>query len=284
MKIRKALALTLILAILFSAVAGTQLVNFATANPNPFPFGEAVPPDASTEPPTITISSTIVNGNNVTINFKAIVGESTTAFSTWLSKIYYTTDWNQNRTYVYQFHDPIQNILDVRKRTEYSLCELNIPEGKHAITVYALEEGKYIRQATMHVFNITSFSSVNFTINTMPPNVSVLSVENITYGVSDLPLNFAISEPASKISYVLDNQDNVTINGNTTLTDLAKGVHNVTVYAWDAAGNVGASETIYFSMAEPQSEPFPTPLVIAPVASVGVVSLGLLVYFKKLKK
>ncbi len=202
---RKA-SVTLITVFLITAAAGTQLVDFAAANPNPFPFGEDVPPDSNTEPPTIIISSTIVNGNNVTINFKVSVGESITAFSTWISKVYYNADWNQNRTYVYQFYDPIQNILDVQKRTEYSLCELNIPEGKHTITVYALEEGKYIRQANMHMFNITSFSSVNFTINTMPPNVSVLSMENKTYVASDVPLNLTVNESVSQIKYSFDGQ------------------------------------------------------------------------------
>jgi hypothetical protein len=282
MEKKELLTAIIILTLLFSAVAGTQLVNFATANPNPFPFGEAVPPDASTKPPTITVSSTIVNGNNVTINFKATVGESTTAFSAWISKVYYNSDWNHNRTYVYQFYDPIQNILDVQKRTEYSLCELNIPEGKHTITVYALEEGKYIRQATMHMFNITSFSSVNFTINTMPPNVSVLSVESKTYVATDVPLTFTVNESVSHIKYSLDGQDNVTIAGNTTLSGLPVGVHNVTVYAWDAVGNVGASETVYFTIAEPEPEPFPTTLVAtASGATIVLVSTGLLVYFRK---
>jgi hypothetical protein len=57
------------------------------------------------------------------------------------------------------------------------------------------------------------------------------------------------------------------------------GVHNVTVYAWDTAGNVGASETITFTVT-----PFPTaPVVAASVASIAVVTAGLLVYFKKRK-
>ncbi len=279
---RKALVLTVIWALLFSAVAGTQFVNFATANPNPFPFGEDVLPDESTNPPTIEILSTVVNGNNVTINFKAEVGKSTTAFYTSISKVYYTSDWNKNRTYVYQFYDPVHDVLDVHKRLEYSLCELTVPEGKHTITVYALEEGTYIRRAAMHAFNSTNFSSVNFTINTMPPNVSVLSVENKTYFTYDIPLSFTVNEAASQIQYSLDAQDNVTIAGNTTLSGLSVGVHNVAVYAWDEAENVGSSGTVCFTIAEP--EPSPTTMPIAPVASVAIVSATLLVFFKKRKR
>ena len=82
-----------------------------------------------------------------------------------------------------------------------------------------------------------------------------------------------------QITYSLDGEETVTINGKTTLTGLANGDHNITVYAKDEAGNVG-SETTYFSV----EVPFPTTMVIAPVASVAVVGVGLLVYFKKHKR
>ena len=72
----------------------------------------------------------------------------------------------------------------------------------------------------------------------------------------------------------------MTVAGNVTLTGLTIGKHNVTVYAWDTAGNVGASETIIFTIAEP----FPAvPVAAASAASVAVLSVGLLVYFKKRK-
>jgi hypothetical protein len=54
----------------------------------------------------------------------------------------------------------------------------------------------------------------------------------------------------------------------------------VTVYVWDAAGNVGSSETIVFTVAE--LEHFPAaPVAAASAATVAVVGAGLLVYFKK---
>jgi hypothetical protein len=75
----------------------------------------------------------------------------------------------------------------------------------------------------------------------------------------------------------------VTINGNTTLTDLPNGDHNVTIYATDEFGNIGASETVYFSVEVP--EPFPTLQVVAvSVAIVAVVAIGLLIYFKKRRR
>ena len=69
-----------------------------------------------------------------------------------------------------------------------------------------------------------------------------------------------------------------------TLAGLAYGVHNVTVYAVDMAGNIGTSETISFTIAE-EPELFPVvPVAAASVASVALIGVGLLVYFKKRKR
>jgi hypothetical protein len=60
----------------------------------------------------------------------------------------------------------------------------------------------------------------------------------------------------------------------------------VTVYARDTAGNVGASKTITFIIAEPEpeAETFPAaPVALAFIASAAVVSAALMVYFKKRK-
>jgi parallel beta-helix repeat protein len=112
------------------------------------------------------------------------------------------------------------------------------------------------------------------------PAVFVVNPENKTYASSIVSLAFTVNKPAAWVGYSLDGQKTVTINGNTTIAGLTNGLHNVTVYAKDTFGNVGASETVSFSVAEP----FPTTLVIAPIASVVVVGVGLLVYFRKRRK
>ena len=82
---------------------------------------------------------------------------------------------------------------------------------------------------------------------------------------------------------MLDNESGVDVFGNATLSGLAYGVHNVTVYAVDTAGNIGTSETIIFTITEePEPEPFPViPVATASVATIAVIGVGLLVYFKK---
>ena len=146
----------------------------------------------------------------------------------------------------------------------------DLPEGSHTVTVYA-----------ENIFKLGSSDTVQFTVDTFPPSISLLSPENKTYGTTDISLDFRVNEAVSQISYVLDGQENWTIVGNTTLTGLANGDHNLTVYAQDNAGNIGASETISFSV----EVPFPTTFVAAAsVASVSIVGAGLLIYFKKRKR
>jgi parallel beta-helix repeat protein len=80
------------------------------------------------------------------------------------------------------------------------------------------------------------------------PIISVLSPENRTYAVNDIPLNFTVSELTSWIGYSLDSADNATIGGNVTLEDLPEGSHYMVVYANDTVGNMGASDTVYFTI------------------------------------
>ncbi len=113
------------------------------------------------------------------------------------------------------------------------------------------------------------------------PEVVVVSPENRTYAAGNVSLVFAVNKPVSWLGYSLDGEETVTITGNTTLSGLSSGLHNITVYARDEFENTGASETISFRVAE---EPFPAvPVAAASAAIVGVVGVGLLVYFKKRK-
>jgi N-acetylneuraminic acid mutarotase len=112
------------------------------------------------------------------------------------------------------------------------------------------------------------------------PKVAVVSPENKTYAANNVSLAFTVNKPAVWFGYSLDGQETVTITGNASLTGLSSGLHNITVYAKDTFENIGASETIIFSI----EEPFPT-AIIATVsgASVALIGIGLVVYFKKRK-
>jgi len=287
----KRTALALIPLLLVSALAGTLFANLAEANPMNKNVG-VVDPDAETEPPTITILSP-QNGatydvNNVNFSCIVSVGESKTAYKTDIAVVYFEEDWLPNITYAFEYRTPDPFTLggkhDFPPTFTYNLNLTEIPDGKHNITIHARELGYYLFNA--HLFWYDSFSidvssSISFTIAGLP-SISILSLENKTYNTSDIPLNFTVNEPVSKISYVLDGLENVTIDGNTTLTRLSDGKHNVTVYATDEAGNTGISETMYFNVDTP--EPFPTALVTASVVSIAAIIVGLAFYFKKRKR
>jgi hypothetical protein len=278
--------------ILFSAVAGTQLVNLGRANPihNIWISEGDVAPDSKTKPPTISIlspeSNNVYSTDNISLSLKVRIGDSVTAYYRVLSEIYLETDWQTKKIYFYN-----SSWSSLRPSSSEVINLTGIPDGNHTIMVYAVESGRYlthrgppgsglnlISYAYYYVnFNITGCALVRFTVDTTPPRVRVLSLQNKTYSPSDLPLNFEVDMAVSQITYSLDGQGNVTISGNTTLTNLSYGVHDVTIYATDEAGNTGASETIIFSIAEP----FPTTLVIAPIASVTVLGVSLVVYRKR---
>jgi parallel beta-helix repeat protein len=123
-----------------------------------------------------------------------------------------------------------------------------------------------------------TFASPSFT----PPSISILSPQNKTYTTSDIPLTFKINETVTWIRYCLDSQANVTITGNTTLTGLSNGLHNLTVYAKDAFDNFGASETVYFTIALP-SEPFPTTWIVAATAIIAIAAVAGHLFLKRKK-
>lgn len=146
-----------------------------------------------------------------------------------------------------------------------------LPNGSHKITIYA--NNTY--------GNMVHPETISFTVelDTQPPKVAVFPIENKTYDQDNLPLKFTVDESTSWMGYSLDGQANVTLFGNSTLTELSFGLHELTVYANDTFGNMGASETISFTI----EEPFPTTLAIASVIAIAVVGVGLLFYFKKRK-
>jgi hypothetical protein len=252
---RTALALTLILVLLVSAVAGTQFANSARGN-------------LLLPPPHLDVLSPSPNGtyqSNVALKVAVSLSRGTLG---WLG---YTLDGKADvGIFVSERSDNI-----VGSGTLYGLSD-----GWH---------GLLVRGATS--LNESFQEMVFFVVDTVPPNVSVLSVENKTYYSVDFPLNFSVNKPFSWVAYNLDNQANVTVDGNTTLTGLSEGSHSIIVYANDTVGNIGSSQTTYFNIAkepEPtptptsQPEPLPTTLVaVASGASVTVVCVGLLLFYLK---
>ncbi len=102
-----------------------------------------------------------------------------------------------------------------------------------------------------------------------PPEIKVLSLANQTYNESTVSITFTTNKPFSWAGYSINEKENTTVTGNFTLTNLPNGTHNITMYANDTLGNMGASETVSFTITKPEFFP------IVPVAAVVVVVIAL---------
>jgi N-acetylneuraminic acid mutarotase len=174
----------------------------------------------------------------------------------------------ENKTYT---SNDVQLVLTVNRPTNWIGYSL---DGQANVTVTGdtmlsgLAEGAHsIKVSVNDTFgNLVSADNVYFSVDTVPPNIVILSPENKTYGETDIKSIFTVDEPVSWIGYSLDGQDNVTVTANVTLAVLPEGSHNLTFYATDVVGNTGGSETVCFAIA-----PFPTVLVVAVAVTITIV-------------
>ena len=116
-----------------------------------------------------------------------------------------------------------------------------------------------------------------------PPQIFFESPLNQTYTNSSIPIVFTVDKNISSISYSLDGQENVTMTGNTTISDLPNGFHNVTIYAYDTYGNVG-SQTITFTVDKPLIGNILLVAAIPITVAIIAVIVGLLLYRRHRKK
>ncbi|HEX9262092.1 MAG TPA: hypothetical protein VF893_06140 [Candidatus Bathyarchaeia archaeon] len=280
-------AAVFLMTFLVAAAAGTLLVRLGKANPYSQAQykGTIAPPSR----PTITISSPENNTShkttNLTIILNVTIAKTTVEnYDEFISRVYYTADWQQNETYIYKYYNPDpSHILPKISEFSHSLNLTEIPEGKHNLTFHAVERGYYYASFFEYYgFSANVSSQLSFTVDTISPNVTIMPM-NETLGADNVPLHYAVDESAARIAYSLDGQENMTVFGNFTLPALSFGEHNVTVYAWDAAGNVEASETSSFTVTEPES--FPTvPVLAASAISIAAVTAAGLVLTRRKRR
>jgi hypothetical protein len=78
--------------------------------------------------------------------------------------------------------------------------------------------------------------------------ITITSPVDQIYNIDSIWLNFTIDKNTSWIGYSLDGEPNITITGNTLVTSIPDGLHNVTMFANDTYGIMGSSITIYFQV------------------------------------
>ena len=191
--------------------------------------------------------------------------------------------------------DYVELVISVTSNDQYAReIRLEIESANHGV-IYNATGNSLVQTVNLDyndIYNITVIKkapwyttirvSGKIDVYHFPPKVTITSIENEgTYGTSDIPLNYTVNEPITEITYSLDGKENIIISEDTILSGLSNGGHNVTVYAVDAEGYVGASETVFFNV----EVTFPTTIVVAASgASIALIGTGLLVYFKKRKR
>jgi hypothetical protein len=267
---KAALAFWLILAFSASLIVGANFVNVAEANPYSF-FWRYVNPIPGRIPAKITIFSlknnTTYSGGD--LNLKIHVTRPKTPNSTLPGNMWVRYYLDGNRIEDDGYYGPLE--------ADISTVLHDLPDGSHELMV---EAECFVEHGNTTVFHITSSSTVFFAVvDVTAPVISSLSIENKIYSQNDLSLNCKVDESTSWKGYSLDGSANATFIAGSYFSNLSSGSHTLTVYANDTSGNMGASEKIYFTIAEP----FPTTLVVTAsgFSMIAIFGLGFLVYFKK---
>jgi hypothetical protein len=178
----------------------------------------------------------------------------------------------------------------------------SVGSSQYDSVISGLDSGSHVIKICVSGSEGVSEARVFFTIDSTAPAIQNLSIKNMTYTETTLELNCTTNEPFSWIAYCLDNQANVTIKnvpyyiyalggriseamrGNITLGDLTEGHHSLIIYANDTAGNMGASETILFTVEKPESFPGTAAMIVIASTGVIVIFAGSLIAYRKHRK
>jgi N-acetylneuraminic acid mutarotase len=157
-------------------------------------------------------------------------------------------------------------------------AKMPMPHGDFGIAVvedklYAIGGGYLFSACELNL----QYTPIGY--GTVPPTVSTTS-SNSTFTAKD-ELMFTTNRPVVQMNYSLDGQTNATFAGTLSLAGLALGSHNITVYAVDTFGNVGISDTIYFTINQEPLGQFPFALGVIACVAIAVGALSLLIYKKR---
>ncbi len=274
----------LITALLITAAAGAQIVNFAGANPSMYMY--------PINPHTVLFVYAPENYTTqkvkwLNIDFSVNVSE----WYGWGVPIFNPSYSFSSSITCYLDSNPVwHKTLSSTKEYNYYSAPLynfsftlnNLSDGLHNIEVNATTVGAHYTSEPWKMSNepvVNSSGVIFFTVDTAPPNLTILGLENKTYYTSDIELEFIASEP-SDVTYSLDGNENVTLFQNVVLYRLTSGKHNTTFFALDKAGNA-YFKTIYFTV----TEPFPTVLVAGvSAASIASAAAGLLLFTRRRRR
>jgi hypothetical protein len=254
---KRLLAVVIISGLLTSIVFGAILVNLGEANP-----GSVASPPA----PSILIQSPNKN-ETYTTNALPLIFRVDASVGTTYSSIYGSNTKGSSPnpfTVSYYLDGGLMGYFD--KGTAPVLVSrtlTSLSEGIHKIEVSATSPSFFPTQASRSVY---------FTVDSKPPSILLPSLSNNV-------LTFHTNEETSEVCCSIDGKANGTVTslfqqtdnqsaismmapikvtGNVDSSGLSEGSHTIEIYANDAAGNVGNSDLVQFTISAVISSPTPS--------------------------
>ncbi len=218
---------------------------------NPYLDHKSVNDPAFVEPPTIMVTSplqdsTYSSNETIILSFNVSGPDAPNLITKYLLMVDYKGDWMVESLHAYRTKNfEVYTPDDFPFNLTFNINLSNVPLGRHSIVITAFGSGGYAEGLTWYSFDKNSSSTVIFVVDKIP-KITLLSFENTTFANSSIPLDFTIDQPVSKITYRLDGEEPIDIAGNTTLSHLNNGYHNVTIYATNEFGSTGTSEVAKF--------------------------------------
>ncbi|MBC5793320.1 MAG: S8 family serine peptidase [Nanohaloarchaea archaeon] len=125
-----------------------------------------------------------------------------------------------------------------------------LSEGFHNATFYA-----------KHSSGGWNSSSINFTVDTVPPDIRIHQPKDRTYSKDELSINYT-SKDANQVLYS-NGSENKTLSGNKTF-EFEEGYHDIILYVEDEHGNVNSTNRSFrvdtvpkLSLYSPQNRSYP---------------------------
>ena len=236
------------------------------------------------------------NSKNSLFSYDPVTGNWTKTTScpfTYITGIAATTDTKAKFVYVFGVYYPgkaalevVTQAYDLEKGTWRKVAAIPSGRGSYDVAVvndmiYAIGgNGRINTKEQSAITNIVEqYTPIGYST---PPTITFSDTQTKTYNQSSISLNFTLDKTVGWTGYSLDNQANVTFTDNLNLTNLPNGEHNITLYANDTYGTMGASETRYFTVYVPA--PFPTELAVIAAVAVGVTVAIFVIYRRRAKR
>ena len=190
-----------------------------------------------------TVAFSVSNSTSDTTPPTVSVSESGTSGTVTLSA---TASDNVGVSKVEFYVDNVLKATDTASPYSSTLDSTTLPNGSHNLVAKAYDAAGNIGTSSTVAFSVS-----NSTTDTTPPTVS--ASESGTSGTITLSATASDNVGVSKVEFYVDNVLKATDTASpysSTLdsTTLANGSHNLVAKAYDAAGNVGTSSTVAFSV------------------------------------